>query len=214
MNMNDPNASSPQEALLRNLLERVSRREVTVDEALPQVKLLAQHSLQNSGAASLQAFTTILQPMIQRQKAAAGWVVGIIFAFIGTIFLCVGVGIGWRSFQFLNAPTADAVIVAGGRSPTAEYEVNNVKHRVTARLSTSPPPFNVGDKCQVVYKADNPADAQIDTFVERWLFVTIFGGIGAVFALIGWGLLFFKILGRMFRSAPVNVDESQRFTVE
>lgn len=210
--MSTSNNPPPDEALLRNLLERVSRREVTVDEALPQVKLLAQHSLQTSGAASLQAFTAMLQPMVQRQKAAAGWIVGIIFAILGSVFFCVGIGIGWRSLQFLDSPTADAVIIAGGRSPTAKYKVNNTEYRVTARLSTSPPPFNVGDQCRVVYKADDPADAQIDTFVERWLFLTIFGGIGAVFGVIGWGLLFFKIVGRLLRPRPV--DEAQRFTVE
>ena len=43
MSMNTPNTPPPDEALLRNLLERVSRREITVEEALPQVRLLSQH---------------------------------------------------------------------------------------------------------------------------------------------------------------------------
>lgn len=214
MSMNPSNTPSPEEALLRNLLERVAAGEVTVDEALPQVRLLSQHALQTSGVASLQAFSTLLQPMVQRQTAAAAWIVGCIFALIGTIFFCVGVGISYRSFQFLDAPKVEGVIVGGGRSPTAKYEVNNKEYKVTSRISSNPPPFNVGDKVTVLYKADDPADAQIDGFVERWLFLLIFGGIGAVLGLIGWGMLLFKILGRLFGVAPVNINESQRFTVE
>lgn len=214
MSMNTPNTPPPDEALLRNLLERVSRREITIDEALPQVRLLSQHALQTSGVASMQAFSTLLQPMIQRQKAAAAWIVGGIFAFIGTIFLCVGIGFGWRSFQFLDAPRADGVIVAGGELPIAKYEVNGREHQVTMSISFSPPLFNVGDQVGVLYWADDPSNAQLDHFVDRWLFLVIFGGIGAILGLIGWGLLFFKLLGRLFRARPVNLNESPRFTVE
>jgi hypothetical protein len=204
----------PEEALLRNLLERVARREVTVDEALPQVQVLSQHAMRASGVASLQAFTTMLQPAIQRQKAAAAWIVGGIFALIGTIFFCVGLGIGWRSLQFLDAPKAPGVITSAGRNPTATYFVNGKEYHTTARISSSPPPFNQGDQCTVLYNPDHPSDAQIDYFVERWLFLVIFGGLGAIFGLIGWLMLFFKMLGRIFRAQPVTIDESQRFTVE
>lgn len=204
----------PDEALLRNLLERVARGEVSVDAAMPQVKLLTQQSLQMSGAASLQAFSNLLRPAMQRQAAAGTWIAGGILALIGTIFFLVGVGIGWRSIQFMDAARADGVIVGGGALPIAKYEVNNKEYRVTGRISSKPPAFNAGDKVTVLYKPDNPADAQIDGFVERWLFLTIFGGIGFILGLIGWSLLFFKIVGRLFRARPVDVDEAQRFTIE
>ena len=205
----------PDEALLRNLLERVARGEVSVEAALPQVKLLTQQSLQMSGAASLQAFSNLLRPAMQRQAAAGTWIAGGILALIGTIFFLVGVGIGWRSIQFMDAARADGVVirVANGK-PTVRYAVQNQDYEVIGSVSSKPPSFAVGEKVTVLYKPEKPADAQIDGFVERWLFLTIFGGIGFILGLIGWSLLFFRIVARLFRARPVDVDEAQRFTIE
>ncbi len=205
----------PDEALLRNLLERVARGEISVDAAMPQVKLLTQQSLQMSGAASLQAFSNLLRPAMERRAAAGTWIAGGILALIGTIFFLVGVGIGWRSFQFMDAARAEGVVIrVSNGKPTVRYEVQNKDYEVTGLISSKPPAFHVGEQVTVLYKPEKPEDAQIDGFVERWLFLTIFGCIGFILGLIGWSLLFFKIVGRLFRARPVDVDEAQRFTIE
>lgn len=194
----------PDEALLRNLLERVARQELSVDEALPQVQLL-------TGSVA----STIQNATMQRQKATASWIVGGVFAAIGTVFLCVGLGISWQSLQFLDAPKADGVIIAMGNGvPTAKYKVKNVEYQVKGTVSSKPPAFSVGDKVTVLYKADDPADAHIDSFVERWLFLIIFGGLGAVFAAIGWLTLISKLVAYIFRPWPAAIDESERFKFE
>jgi hypothetical protein len=39
-----------------------------------------------------------------------------------------------------------------------------------------------------VNKSD-PDDIIVDTFVDRWLLITIFAGIGLIFSLLGFGFL-------------------------
>jgi hypothetical protein len=198
------NAASqdPGDALLRNLLERVRNGEVSVDEAMPQVRLLGERAL-------LAGVTT------SRRGVGGNWIFGLVFALIGTVFVGVGGGMGWRSVQFLGAPQADGVVVAVDRGiPTAKYKVKDVEYEVRGAISSKPPAFRVGDKVAVLYNPDKPGDAQIDSFVERWLFLLVFGGLGAVFASIGWGLLIALILGRVARAWQAASVEPERFTIE
>lgn len=202
--MNTP-TPDPRDALLRNLLERVRNGDVSVDEAMPQAKLLCERAITPFP----------LGAMTVRGGAVGNLILGLVFALMGTIFVGVGGTMGWRSIQFLDAPKADGVIVAvGGGIPTAKYKVKNVEYQVRGAISSKPPAFTVGDKVTVLYNPDKPGDAQIDSFVERWLFLLIFGGLGAVFALIGWGLLITMLFSRISRSWQTASAEPERFTFE
>ena len=61
--------------------------------------------------------------------------------------------------------------------------------RFVDSVSSSPPRHYVGEKVPVIYDPKNPARATIDGFLERSLFSLVFGGVGALFALTGAGLL-------------------------
>jgi hypothetical protein len=183
-------------------LERVRNSELSVDEAIPQVRVLGERAF-------LTGFTT------SRRSVGGNGILGLVFAVIGTIFLAVGGGMGWRSVRFLGAPTVDGVVVAvGGGIPTAKYKVKDVEYQVRGAISSKPPAFQVGDKVAVLYNPEKPGDSQIDSFVERWLFLLVFGGLGAVFALIGWGILISMILGRIARAWQATSSEPERFTIE
>ena len=53
--------------------------------------------------------------------------------------------------------------------------------------SSSPASFDIGEKVIIYYENQNPQNAKIKSFFELWRFATIVGGIGIIFALIGFG---------------------------
>lgn len=59
----------------------------------------------------------------------------------------------------------------------------------TSSFSSNPPAYDVGEGVEVLYAPDNPNKARIRGFGSLWLGPTILGGIGAVFASIGFGIL-------------------------
>lgn len=123
-------------------------------------------------------------------------VVGVL-ALIGLIFFAIGGGFGVYSMrQGENAGRVTGEVIRlqfaggkGGTKPVVQYVVDGRNFEILGSVSTSPPAYQVGEKVTVLYPRDNPADGSIDSFVERWLFAVIFGGIGAlliVIALIIW----------------------------
>ena len=60
----------------------------------------------------------------------------------------------------------------------------------TSSFSSNPPAYDVGEKVAVLYAPAHPNEARIDGFGSLWLGPVIMGGIGTVFAAIGFGILF------------------------
>jgi hypothetical protein len=58
-----------------------------------------------------------------------------------------------------------------------------------ASFSSKPAPYDVGERVEVLYLADDPQEARIKGFSSLWLGTTILGGMGLVFAGIGAGIL-------------------------
>ena len=119
-------------------------------------------------------------------------VVSLTFLLIGGIFLTIGLGMAtwtimWAAGGTQSTEGTVVKMVRGGKGtkPVVQYEVAGQNHEVEGLLTTTPPAYRVGDKVQVLYKSASPVHAMIDTFTNRWLFPTIFGGIGGVFALVG-----------------------------
>ena len=69
----------------------------------------------------------------------------------------------------------------------------------TSSFSSSPPAYDVGEKVDVLYSPDNPNEARINGFGSLWLGPIIMGGIGALFAAIGFGILFASRLNKRKR---------------
>lgn len=72
----------------------------------------------------------------------------------------------------------------------------------TSSVSSNPPSFAVGEIVEVAYHADNPLNAQINTFWSLWLGVIILGGMGVFFA--GFSTLFLTMVPQ---GDPVSIDE-------
>jgi len=75
------------------------------------------------------------------------------------------------------------------------YDAAGQEQKVYSRCSSYPPAYQVGDKISVLYDPRSPREAQIERFFDTWGWMTIGGGIGLLYAVIGPVLLFFA--GRM-----------------
>ena len=121
--------------------------------------------------------------------------VGLTLFGIGGVFVMIGLGLAtWSVFSATGKTPTEGTVVrmergGKGSKPVVKYEVDGQDYEVRGLLTTSPPAHSVGDKVAVLYQPQTPSEAVIDTFINRWLFPTIFGGIGAIFALIGAGML-------------------------
>ena len=76
---------------------------------------------------------------------------------------------------------------------------NGVLVNFTSSFSSNPPSYHVGEKVEVLYAPDDPNDARIRGFGSLWLAPVILGGIGTVFAAIGFGILIVSRLNKRKR---------------
>ncbi|WP_227814996.1 DUF3592 domain-containing protein [Nitrogeniibacter aestuarii] len=64
----------------------------------------------------------------------------------------------------------------------------------TSSTSANPPAYEVGEEVDVIYPADRPVDARISGFMTLWGGALITGILGAVFFLIGGGMIVYGLL--------------------
>ena len=61
---------------------------------------------------------------------------------------------------------------------------------VTSTMGSNSPSFRVGESVQVYYHADRPHQAKINSFLSLWGLPLIFGGIGGIFFLVGFVMIY------------------------
>lgn len=64
--------------------------------------------------------------------------------------------------------------------------------RFRSEVRSSPPSHSVGETVEVLYRPEQPAKAEINSFMSLWFVTMVLGGIGAVFTLLGGALLFVR----------------------
>ncbi len=113
---------------------------------------------------------------------------------VGTLFFFVGVGLVIREYSFgKQAVPATGSIVdlrvsdsgdGPNHYPVVEFKTNQGETIRFEGLSTSPPPVK-GTVVPVLYSSADPKNARINTFVDRWLFPSLFTPVGLVMLLFG-----------------------------
>lgn len=68
------------------------------------------------------------------------------------------------------------------------------KIEFTSSVSSNPPSYSEGESVEVLYDPEEPKDASINGFASLWIGPLIFGILGTVFFLIGFGIILFGIL--------------------
>jgi hypothetical protein len=154
----------PPLAGLEEILGQVADHRLPIDDAARQIREIASRS------------HTRFQPAILR-----------LFAFTGAFFALVGIGIGFynASYSFGTEKTQATVIRIESGSPVVEYDIKGKHFLFRSSISATSPTYTIGEKVNVLYRPRDPSAAHIDTFTDRWLFPSMFTGIGLISMLIG-----------------------------
>ncbi|MGD6747419.1 DUF3592 domain-containing protein [Streptomyces sp. BH106] len=144
-------------------------------------------------------------------RAVRRWVVLGVSAF-GGIFLVVGLILAWSSVSLLREAdrTTGRVVAVEWRDshigvtrktrerdkpsayPVVEFTTaDGTPHTFRSSTGSNPPSYEEGERVEVLYRADDPEDAQINGFLSLWLLPLIFGGIGLIAAAVATGIAVF-----------------------
>ena len=196
---------------LRTVLQELASGRLLVDEALVQVKKLRP-------AAGSQLGSSVV---VKKQSKGGLIIAGLILTVIGSIFGTVGGVFGYKTWRFermghkVEGEVIQMVHGGGknkGAKPVVKYVVGGKQYEIVGTISSSPPAWKVGERPTVYYNPEDPKDAQISGFVERWLFPVIFGGIGGVVASVGLVLLLTGFVRKLFGSFTTEALENARFS--
>jgi len=140
-----------------------------------------------------------LNPKQAKQLVVFGWV----FVVVGTLAVLFAIGWGVRSFRLqagANRTTGTVVELreveespalgsdnSTGSTwyPVVEYEVDAIKYRIEGVGSNPSWLPHVGEKVEVLYRANQPANGHLNTFLDRWAVPLFFPGVGSIFAALG-----------------------------
>jgi hypothetical protein len=82
-------------------------------------------------------------------------------------------------------------------------DLKGKQHEIYSSGGSYPPSYKVGDKVKVLYQIDDPDNAEIDSFLDKWLFTTILAGFGFIELVFGVGLfLVTAIIRKIERRSP------------
>lgn len=142
-----------------------------------------------------------------------------VFTIVGLVFLIAGIGLAIFVGAYLvndydkvlNGERAEAVVLQArdGTKPILEFRTRRGEPiRIEGKISSSPSPYDVGERVSVFYDPADPADALIDTFIERWFMPLLFGGFGLVFIAVG--SILFTLARRSSRRLVRLLRQGQR----
>lgn len=125
------------------------------------------------------------------------------------VFTVVGLGMLFGAFlfytnsqDFLNsAMTTNGTVVELVRSrssdsttyrPVVEFKTPVGKLiEFTSSSGSNPPSYSKGEVVEVLYQEASPEQAKINGFFSLWGGAAIFGGLGAVFFIVGFSIILF-----------------------
>lgn len=82
-------------------------------------------------------------------------------------------------------------------APVVEWsDPAGTRQEFVGSVASSPPSYERGERVAVLYPPGKPGRARIADFTNRYFMPLIFGGLGAVFALVGGGIVLFHLRNR------------------
>ena len=88
--------------------------------------------------------------------------------------------------------------------PVYTFEDSQGKqHEIYSSSGSYPPAYSVGEKVTVLYQPDDPQNAEMDSFMDKWFFSVMLAGFGLLDLLLG--LVLFTavfIIKKMERPIP------------
>ncbi|WP_157477507.1 DUF3592 domain-containing protein [Granulicella tundricola] len=114
--------------------------------------------------------------------------------------MLLGCGFGWQKYEFVHAAVKTDALVVGNTKfaapdgsvayrPIFQFTTPDGRKRTgEADAGSHTQGYVPGDRIRVVYLADDPYGAQMDSFQQLWLVPVSLGGIGALLLGLGWGI--------------------------
>ena len=87
-------------------------------------------------------------------------------------------------------------IVGEGLAPVIAYEIDGSPYQYISSIYSNPPAFELNETVEIYVNKDDPNEIIINSFINKWLIVTIFASFGLVFDLIGLLVLKLKSSGQ------------------
>lgn len=126
----------------------------------------------------------------------------LIFGSIGLLLMGIAGLIYYFQDQTIkNSDTIQGVVVdfrtkSGGTvAPVIAYTWNGEKKFYHSSAYTNPPAYEMDEEVSMFVNRSDPEDVVVDTFSDRWLAITIVGGLGSFFLLF---CALFMFAGRKF----------------
>ena len=127
---------------------------------------------------------------------------GTIWLIIGLIAIAVGAGFAIHTQLFLSSSIAATGIVqslveqpgqqnmSSSYAPVFTFTAQDTQtYTITSHIASNPPGYTVGQQVKVLYQANDPSAARLDSFFQLWFVPLICSGIGVPFSLIGFFFL-------------------------
>jgi hypothetical protein len=89
--------------------------------------------------------------------------------------------------------------------PVVRFEVGDEVYTFEGGNSSSPPAYRVGQTVPVQYDPNNPSNAQINNWYEKWVAPVLLAGSGILMALIVTGIMVFRLITG--RSLVLETDD-------
>ena len=136
--------------------------------------------------------------MINFSSLDPALVVGRVFTGIGVISLVLVVVLLWQDKKEVRRSTKVTGTVSsldynpsGTAAPVIGYRINGKKHYYHGKIWSSPPGFEVGEEVELLVREGKPDQVIINSFFERYFFITLLSFFAMVFGGIGTALLTF-----------------------
>ena len=102
--------------------------------------------------------------------------------------------------QIANSHLATGIVVDfiinEGFAPVISYEIDGAPYQFISSIYSNPPAFELNETVEIYVNKDDPGDIIINSFINKWLIVTIFASFGLVFDIIGLVVMKLKSSGQ------------------
>lgn len=153
----------------------------------------------------------------------AAWLFGGIFGGLGSIFALIGFGMIANDLMFASSAeeTTGTVIRNITQSdsdgvsykPVVEFrDSSGTRREFASSMSTSWIAYDQGETVDVLYDPDNPERASIDSTTERYILPGIFAAMGSLFAVIGGGVIVWRV--RRIKTVARLFHQGERIDAE
>ncbi len=125
------------------------------------------------------------------------WTAPVFCAVLGSAFLgvaiagCVETISRGRGTEETEGVVVENLAESGRRTtyrPVVEFTARDRIIRIQGHTGSRPASYDIGDRVTVLYKPERPEEAVIDSFEERFLLPAVFGGLGLIALVAGFGV--------------------------